>query len=224
MASGSRAYHIGLFGATGATGLHILKQSLQHDKLTILARTPSKLATFIRDSPNVSVIQGDTRNPHDVDKVVASGIDGVINCVGGGTAMFFGGEKDICQVTNKHIVQSMQTHGVSRLVTISGIGVGSGAEFMPWYMTLGRMAVQPLMHHIMDDKEKVEALVTKSGLDYTIVRPPVLTNGPLCGRYRAGVDVVGLSVARADLAHFMLRVFRDEEYAKKIGQTPTIAY
>ena len=37
-------------------------------------------------------------------------------------------------------------------------------------MTLGTKLVYPIMHHIMNDKEKVEALVAKSGLNYTIVR------------------------------------------------------
>ena len=78
-----KQYHIGLFGATGATGLEVAKQSLlQNDKLTILVRKPSKVDVSLQESPNVTIIQGDARNVNDVDKVVGSGIDGVINTVG----------------------------------------------------------------------------------------------------------------------------------------------
>jgi putative NADH-flavin reductase len=53
-------------------------------------------------------------------------------------------------------------------------------------------------------------LVTSSGLDWTIVRPPRLTHGPLTGRYAVAVGRMPpgagatAAISRADLAHLLL--------------------
>jgi putative NADH-flavin reductase len=63
-----------------------------------------------------------------------------------------------------------------------------------------------------------EDLVRDSGLDWTIVRPPRLTDGRLTGTYRTamGRNVRGgFSVSRADVAHLMLRVIDDPESIKE---------
>jgi putative NADH-flavin reductase len=57
------------------------------------------------------------------------------------------------------------------------------------------------------DRDEQDRIVRASGLDWTIVKPPRLTDGPATGGVRAGVDVrVGLlsRTSRADLAAFML--------------------
>jgi putative NADH-flavin reductase len=53
----------------------------------------------------------------------------------------------------------------------------------------------------------MERVVMASGLNWTIVRPPRLTNGPLTGHYRVQHDRMPrprLSLSRADVAHFLL--------------------
>jgi uncharacterized protein YbjT (DUF2867 family) len=55
----------------------------------------------------------------------------------------------------------------------------------------------------------MEDVLRGSGLDWTVVRPPQLTDKPLTGRYRTayGHNIRGgFSVPRADVAHLMLRV------------------
>jgi hypothetical protein len=55
-------------------------------------------------------------------------------------------------------------------------------------------------------------------LDWTVVRPPQLTNKPFTGRYRTayGRNIRGgWSVPRADVAHLMLRVLEQPETIKQ---------
>jgi uncharacterized protein YbjT (DUF2867 family) len=69
----------------------------------------------------------------------------------------------------------------------------------------------------------MEDVVRKSGLDWTIVRPPRLTDKPLTGTYRTayGQNIRrGIFVSRADVAHLMLRVLEEPE---TIYQTIRIA-
>jgi putative NADH-flavin reductase len=69
-----------------------------------------------------------------------------------------------------------------------------------------------------------EALVRASGLDWTIVRPGFLTNGPLTGRYRALTDLHGAKarrISRADVAHFIVEELSTNRYLK---QAPLLTY
>jgi putative NADH-flavin reductase len=75
---------------------------------------------------------------------------------------------------------------------------------------LGRAIVAPLLlRNVVADHEAKEAIVRESGLDWTIVRPPRLTNGPRTGAYRAGEHIEARAtvpaISRADVAHFMFQ-------------------
>jgi uncharacterized protein YbjT (DUF2867 family) len=72
-----------------------------------------------------------------------------------------------------------------------------------------------------EDKDHQEELVRASGLDWVLVRPPLLTNGAREGRYRVGFDIpikLFSSVSRADVAEFMLKQLTDDKYLR---QAPT---
>jgi putative NADH-flavin reductase len=75
----------------------------------------------------------------------------------------------------------------------------------------------------MRDKDYMEALVSASKIDWTIVRPPALTNGPLSRKYQSGVGLkIGFfaKLSLADLANFMLQEATVGQYIK---QAPTVA-
>ena len=58
------------------------------------------------------------------------------------------------------------------------------------------------------DLARMEDVLRESSVDWTIVRPPRLTDGPVTRHYRIAFDQNvrrGLFVSRADVAHFMLR-------------------
>ncbi len=87
----------------------------------------------------------------------------------------------------------------------------------------GPLANAALRKHFAD-LALTEDILRDSGLDWTVVRPPRLTNGPLTGTYRTayGQNVRGgIFVSRADVAHLMLRALEQPETIK---QTIGIAY
>lgn len=72
---------------------------------------------------------------------------------------------------------------------------------------------------VYDDLAAMEDILRGSGLDWTVVRPPQLTDKPLTGRYRTAVGQNirgGLSVPRADVAHFMLRALGQPDTIGKV--------
>ena len=104
-----------------------------------------------------------------------------------------------------YIIAAMKATGVSRLIWISSHGVGDARGhsgflferiFVPW-----RLRAE------FADKERQEALVTASDLDWTIIRPARLTNGPATRRLQAQPRLpvtIRDSISRADVAQFVL--------------------
>jgi NAD(P)H-binding len=83
---------------------------------------------------------------------------------------------------------------------------------------LKRLAATLLRHEVTDHEIK-EAAVADCFVDWTIVRPPKLTNGRLTASYRVGEEIRARSplpmMSRADVADFMLRQLTDTAFIRK---------
>ncbi len=113
-----------------------------------------------------------------------------------------------------HILDAAKRHDVRRLVVVTSIGLGASVRNLPWY---GRLANATVLHDLMADKARQEELVMQSGLDWTIVRPGGLTDGPHTGNYVHGsdVDVEAAPISRADVAEFLVRVLEQDLYMRE---------
>jgi uncharacterized protein YbjT (DUF2867 family) len=111
---------------------------------------------------------------------------------------------------------------VRRLVVETALGIGDAWWRLGLYYTLFvRPVILPFYFH---DKVRQERVVRASGLDWTIVRPGVLTNGRRRGSVRHGEGVGhwlwSVRVPRADVAAFMLDQLEDGRYLRR---TPGLA-
>lgn len=123
----------------------------------------------------------------------------------------------------QNVLAGMRQHGVRRLVYLSNFGVAdeSATDFMSLMMLV--LARQVIRHTLADHRRALEAFI-HSDLEWVAVRPMALTDGPLTGRYRVdawGLPHKGRSIARADVADFMLNQAQDDRYLKL---APAIAY
>jgi putative NADH-flavin reductase len=194
-----------VLGATGATGRHLVEQALdQGHRVTAIARNPDKLDTRSRD---LTVVPGDVTDPLAVERAVVSQ-DAVICALGSSTPL----RRDPTLVTGvANLVAAMQRHHVRRLVYLSFLGVRDGrSQLSP----LGKYVVAPLiLRKVAADHADKEAIIRQSALDWVIVRPPRLTNGPRTGVYRSGEHIKATMaiprISRADLAEVMLAQLDD---------------
>ena len=88
------------------------------------------------------------------------------------------------------------------------------AIFPPAYL-LGRL----LFPQIVADASAMERVFAESGLDWTIVRPPELTDKPYRGKYRVREGQLprfGFKISRADVANFMHNVAEDRSSIRKV--------
>jgi putative NADH-flavin reductase len=98
-------------------------------------------------------------------------------------------------------------------VTSASLGLSPAAP-LGQRLLIGRV-VRPLYRHMYADMALMERILAAAGdLDWTVVRPPRLTDGPLTGAYVTAVDrhlPRARSLSRADLAHYLLHHLDDQE-------------
>jgi putative NADH-flavin reductase len=201
-----------IVGATGGTGRALVEQALArgHD-VTALARNPARLRVT---HPRLTVVAGDVMVPVSLDHAVR-GQDAVLSALGHKRWFY---PTRILSAGTQHLIDAMRRHGVRRLVVETALGVGETWWQMGLYYTLFvRVFILPFYFF---DKRRQEALVCGSGLDWTLVRPGALNDGPRRGVFRQGPRVghwlwtVGIS--RADVAGFMLDQVSDPRYVNAV--------
>jgi putative NADH-flavin reductase len=190
-----------IFGASGATGKELVAAALAKQwQVTAFVRRAERAPV------GVQVIVGDVDDAPAVAACIA-GHDVVISALGVGKAL----APDPAVVRGiGHIIEGMRAHGLRRLIYMSFIGVTESRQAAGWLI---RNVVRHPLRHEIADHERKEALIKASQLDWTIVRPPKLTNGPRTRRYVSGVELEGRGffprLARADVAAFMVDAVLD---------------
>jgi putative NADH-flavin reductase len=219
---------LALLGATGGVGREVLSQATAAGHtVTAVVRDPSKLLA------DVDVVRQDLATP-DADVLAAAmrDVDAVISAVGPHRAAQAG----IVAPATAAITRAMGGAGVRRLVVISASPVGvvpsthraQPPRYDPGDDLLMRYLLSPLIRRISGrlyiDLAAMEDLLHDGSLDWTSIRPPRLTNGPLTGTYRTAIDRNvrhGLTISRRDVAHLMLTVLRQPE---TVGHAVGVAY
>jgi putative NADH-flavin reductase len=209
---------LALLGATGGVGREVLSQAAAAGHVvTAVVRNPSKLPA------NVDVVRQDLATP-DLEVLTAAvhDVDAVISAVGPNGAAQAG----IVAPATAAITHAMADVGVRRLVVISAAPVGVVASthrphpprYDPGDDLLMRYLLSPLIRRVFGpvytDLAAMEDLLRDGSLDWTAIRPPRLTNGPLTGTYRTAIDrnlPHGLIISRRDVAHLMLAVLQQRE-------------
>ncbi len=205
-----------IFGSTGGTGRELLKQALEQDhNVTAYARNPAKIDDL--KHVNLQVVRGDVLDPAVVESTV-TGQEAVLSTIGAGA-----GRTTLREDGTRNIIEAMEKTGVQRLISQSSLGVGDSRANLPFFTKY--FIVSVFLRHAFADHERQEAIVKQSSLDWTIVRPPYLTNGPRTGAYRHGfptkVTRIQGKISRADVADFMLKQLTDDIY---LHQTPGVSY
>jgi len=203
---------IALFGATGKTGRRVLKRAIDAGyDVRALVRDPAKLAAT---SDRLTVIRGDVLDAASVDQTIA-GSDAVLAVFG-----HVKGSPPTPQADGtRHIVEAMRAHGVRRIVTLSGGGLRADGHDQPKAADkVIRFLLKTLSGPVLADAEQHLAVLEDSGLDWTVVRGPRLTESPGDGVYRVGwVGVgTGTQISRDDLADFILTQVDDRRFVQQM--------
>ena len=200
-----------IFAATGI-GREIVAQAVAAGhNITAVVRNPSNL------SPAVPAVAADlaTADPAELEPAI-SGADAVLSGLGARSPSDAG----VAWRGTRSIVQAMKAVNVRRIVVVSAAPIGTvpspghpkppkhdpGDGFFMRHL-LSPLTKLALRKHYAD-LALMEEILRESGLDWTIVRPPRLTNEPLTGVYRIAYGENlrrGIFISRANVAHLTAR-------------------
>ena len=208
-----------VFGATGGTGKCIVEQALASgDEVTAVARDPGRMP--VRHE-RLRVIRADVFRSGDIEPSMV-GADAVVSALGPST---YRAETTVCSMATESILDAMRTSGVRRFACISAAPVGPvGKGDTAMYRFVARPVLRAVFKELYDDLAVMEGEVRQSGTEWTIFRPPRLTDGPRTGGYRTVPDQSvpgGYSISRADLADAILGSLEDPA---SIGTTLGLGY
>lgn len=195
----SNSLRLTLIGATGGTGSHLLQHALDAGHhVTALVRTPSKLAI---NHDHLTVVEGSVLDPAAAEQAVR-GADAVLCLLGAPPSS----RARVRESGTRALIDAMVVAGTRRLIVQSSHGIGDTSHELPWVM---RWVIVPFyLKRAFADHEAQEAVVRASGLDWTLVRPPGLTDANPAPALAHGPAFdpsrMTMSIARADVASFLL--------------------
>lgn len=210
---------ITVFGASGGIGTEVVRQALAAgEEVTAVIRDTATLE--VEGSDRLRVVRAQVTDPEAIRPAFDS-TDAVVSALGPRR----GEGARICSTGTASILQAMSRTGKRRLVVVSAGGafIDEGDGFFMRHV-LKPWIVQRLLRESFADLRVMEAAVRASGLDWTIVRPPALSDRLRTGRYRTEVDRNvrgGLKISRADVADLIRGALVDPT---TIRHTLAIAY
>jgi len=190
-----------VLGATGGTGLEIVRRAVeQGHSVTAFVRSPEGLNSF-RD--RITIRQGDLLNSDELAEAIR-GHDAVLSGFGPRLPIAKA-DKDLLHRFALTVTRAMNHANVRRVVVISTAFLFKDA-LIPYLF--GRC----FFPSVVKDATAMEQVLRKSGLDWTIVRPPELTNKPYTAGYRVlegHLPRLGFRISRADVADFFVKAAED---------------
>jgi putative NADH-flavin reductase len=206
-----------VFGASGGTGRELVKQGrAQGHDVTAFMRDPNSFTGGDR----LRIVVGDALDEKAVALAIV-GQDAVLSALGGALS-----DDTLLPESIGHILAAMKREGVRRLIVLGASGVWPGAAkrlSSPAQFFL-RVVQATALKKAFRAQRTMQMRIQASDTDWTVVQPPRLVNKPGTGKYRVDGEALpanGTTIARADVATFMLAQLASPEWVRK---APFIAW
>lgn len=206
-----------IFGASGGTGRELVRQGLaQGHSITVFVRNPAAFTGH----EGLRVVVGDARDAQAVAQAIP-GQDAVLSALGGTL-----GDDSLLPESMQHILAAMKQNGVRRLIALGASGVWPGAarRLSAGAQFFLRIIQATVLKKAFASQRAMQLRIQASDVDWTVVQPPRLLNAPGRGQYRVDGEALpagGTTIARADVASFMLEQLSSTEWVRK---SPFIAW
>jgi putative NADH-flavin reductase len=205
---------LAVFGATGKVGRTLTRRALEvGHEVTALVRDPAKLEVT---HSRLRVVQGDATNAKDVDAVVG-GHDAVLSALGPTKSS----PKDILEVNTRLVVDAMKRHAVKRIVVVGGAGMTTPQDSQDFGTRFIGFLISRIIPDAVQDKRRQYEVLRSSGVEFVILRAPVITTAERKGKYTVGYPPMGFGaqITTADLSDAMLEALTSDAH---LHQAPAI--
>ena len=202
-----------IFGASGATGQLLTERCLAAGyEVTALLRTPATFAFRER----VRVVEGNAFDAAAVRETVA-GADVVLSALGARSLK----KEDVLERAVPLIVAAMREAGVRRIIVLGSAGALSNsldtqAAWRRWFVQ--NIVYNTFLKHAVASQIMQWKVLSTSGLDWTMVMPPMLLNSPGRGKFRIDGEALprgGSRISREDVADFMMQQIGNSQWVGK---------
>jgi putative NADH-flavin reductase len=207
-----------VIGASRGIGLETVRSALRAGhSVRALARSAASMP--IEDA-SLRKVSGDALDSDTIRNAI-EGVDAVIQTLGVDISLRAIFEPaTLFSRSTRILVDAMKVAEVKRLIAVTGLGAGDSRGHGG--LLYDAVVFPLLLKRVYDDKDVQEWIIRSSGLDWTIVRPGLLNNGPATGRYRILTTPqewrFGI-ISRSDVADFLVRQVDDRAL---IGKTPLL--
>jgi putative NADH-flavin reductase len=192
-----------VIGATGRTGQEVVQQALARDHhATAFVRSPESITL---GNERLTVLKGNAMDENELFRAMQNH-DAVVSTLGPREVFK---PSSMLHDSALATTRAMNRSGVKRLVVLSAAAHFPGIP--------NRIATFIMRNH-MRDSLAMEAIVQASGLNWTIARPPRLTQEGYT-TYRSREDAaprMGFSLSRKAVAAFMLDAIEQRKHVRKI--------
>ena len=210
LAQGQQSLKLVVLGATGATGLELVKQAVQRGHfVTAFVRSPERLKHF---QERITIRQGDLLNSVLLEQAI-QGQDAILSGFGPRVPVAKA-DANLLERFARALTQAMSAAGVRRAVVESVAFLFKDSILPPAYL-LGRL----LFPKTVADAAAMERIFADTDLNWTMVRPPELTDKPYTGKYRVReghLPRFGLKISRADVADLMIKLAENHASIRKV--------
>lgn len=199
-----------ILGATGGTGRLIVQQATAAGhEVVALVRDKGKAGQLA----GATLVKGDARSGEAIAEALI-GCDAVVSALGTGVSPFK--QVSLLSTATEALVTQMERLDVRRLVCITGLGAG-GSRGHGGFL-FNHVIMPLLLRNVYADKDRQEAIVRRSNLDWTLVRPMVLTDKPATNKVEALIDLArvhGGTIARSDVAKFIVEELSERRWLRQ---------
>jgi len=202
-----------IIGASRGIGLETVRAALEAGhSVRALARSALRIRV---EHAKLEKMAGDALQMATVKRAL-SGVDVVIQSLGvsAGPEIIFEPTRLFSKAT-RVLVTAMEEAQIKRLICVTGFGAGDSRGHGG---LLYNAALHLVLGRLYDDKDVQERIVRRSKLDWVIVRPVILTEGPKTNAYRALVDPRDWAcgfISRADVANFLIKQIDEDAFLHK---------
>jgi putative NADH-flavin reductase len=199
---------IAVIGGTGKAGTFIVKELLSRGyQLKLLLRFPEN---FQIEDPKIELLKGDARDVEAIRSLL-DGCQAIISAVGQPK-----GEESVFSKVSRTIVQVMKEQGISRYVLLTGLNVDTQFDNKSEKVKAATEWMGANYPKTTADKQVEYEFLTKSDVDWTLVRLPLIELTHERREVKASLeDCLGDGISSNDLAHFVADQLTEDSYWRK---------
>lgn len=199
-----------ILGATGKVGKILVQKALSRGmEVKILSRSSEKLEEL---SQKIEIVKGDYFDKSALEGLITNE-DAVLSTIGAPFGKDHKYKPEDYGTAMSNLVEVLEKKGIGRFINITSAGTTYKGEKVSFKRKMIRFMISFIGPVVIPSKEKELAILMRSNLNWTSVRPPSIAE--VSGKLTAEETNIGFKVDTNQLADFMLDNIESTEWVRK---------